>query len=267
MNTPLDETSDQQQELSSFTVNPNGRGGFRGIIKVEHPYRPGEFVTRAYNSSPIYVSGKTGNEFGLFTVSSDNPINQSREHRINPNAAPNAHPGLSFRAVNQGVYFLPSEDDLEAAKAAGKPIPAIRAYVTMPFKNDEGQNVPHVVELAAWPQKPKNAAPGDDRTTWYAGPAKIFDPAAYLANSRTASGDAAIDTQLDDEDWRLPQEPGPELERQLAAEHALDAVEDEHDALAGEEPNADHLADTAHANAGASTRKRRARAATPVNET
>ncbi len=218
MSTSLDDTPEEQQELSSFTVNANGRGGFRGNIKVEHPYRAGEFVTRPYNSSPIYVS-QTGNEFGLFTVRSDNPIAESRERRLDPADAPNAHPGLSFRSVNQGVYFPASEEALEAAKAAGKPIPAIRGYVVMPFADEEGQKIPHVVELAAWEQKPKGAAPDDGRVTWYAGTAEIFDRAAYLANSKKAGAEAAIDPQLTDDDW---QQPDTELEPELAA-HADEA--------------------------------------------
>jgi hypothetical protein len=216
MSTPLDDIPEEQQELSSFTVNANGRGGFRGNIKVEHPYRPGEFVTRPYNSSPIYVS-ESGNEFGLFTVRSENPIAESRERRLDPADAPNAHPGLSFRSLNQGVYFPASEEALEAAKAAGKPIPAIRGYVVMPFADDEGEKIPHVVELAAWEQKPKGAAPDDGRVTWYAGTAEIFDRVAYLANSKKAGAEAAIDPELTDDDWR---QPDTELEPELPAEPA-----------------------------------------------
>jgi len=206
MSTPPDQISEKSQDLSSFTVNANRRtGGFRGKIKVESPFLPGDYVERTYTTGPIRL-GQTGKEFAFVTVGSNSPNNASRESGLDPDATPNPHPGIRFREVNRGVYFPATDQEMLDAKADGRRIPAGKAYVLMPFINpDNTQKIPYVVELSAWEQQPKdNASAGADApgeiVSWYGGSAKIFDRETYLANSKKYAA-APHDEDLTDADW------------------------------------------------------------------
>ena len=189
MSTPQD-SSAENQDQSSFTLNFNRiTGGFRGKIKVESPYEPGIYVTRAYTTSPIYES-EGGKEFARVSVQSGSPNEAGREARIDPASASNAHPSISFNRVNEGVYFPASDQDIRDAEAEGKRLPVGKAYVLMPFTDPaSGAKAPFVVELTAWKPKPKEQGAGpapdnDAPVTWYGGSAKVFDRDAYLAASR-----------------------------------------------------------------------------------
>lgn len=187
MHTSTD-SAPESLDQSSFTLNFNRMtGGFRGRIKVESPYEAGVYVTRGYTTSPIYESA-SGVEFARMSVQAASPNEAARDARIDPATAPNAHPGITFRAVNQGVYFPTPEDTIRAADGEGKRLPVGKAYVLMPFTDPAGgAKTPFVVELTAWPPKPKEQgadASKDEPVTWYGGSAKIFDCAAYLVASR-----------------------------------------------------------------------------------
>jgi hypothetical protein len=184
MSTPQDAAA-ENHDLSSFTLNYNRMtGGFRGRIKVESPFEPGVYVTRGYTTSPIYES-EGGKEFARLSVQSGSPNEAAREARLDPADTANAHPGIRFNRVNQGVYFPASDQDVRDAEAEGKRLPAGKAYALMPFLDpDTGIKEPYVVELTAWEPKAKDQGAGiGEQVTWYGGSAKIFDRDAYLAAS------------------------------------------------------------------------------------
>jgi hypothetical protein len=208
------------KDLSSFTLNFNRMtGGFRGRIKVESPYEPGVYVTRGYSTSPIYESDG-GVEFARMSVQAGSPNEAARDARIDPETVANPHPGISFNRVNQGVYFPASDEDVAAAAAEGKRLPVGKAYALMPFTDPgSGIRTPFVVELTAWPPKPKEQgadAGNSEPVTWYGGSAKIFDRAAYLAVSRkygqadVISGEELEAAPLPDEELPGQGEPKPD---------------------------------------------------------